>query len=1083
MTNKLSKSPVVDSQLAASIDNPSDLKRALISYMPTWQSIEFVNQIADLAMQRCGGAHSLQGAYGIGKSSLGIFALHQLAAKNKIFTPKRSVELGRSMHSSVKRIQKMGGMLAVPVIGSASPLAQRICAGLKNVAKHYSGRRPKALIELAETEPHLITNEWLLLSIEKLLEDSKLSSAGVLLMVDEFGRQFEHMLATGNLSDLQLLQSLAELPGKGRVPFSIIIIQHHGLEHYISRFLSQQHAEWEKVRGRFNEYFLSNSETDTARIISKHLSPDIYLANGANISKRRIINRKKLIEPLEKEFVDAANKCYPLHPMTIFILARLSRLLGQGDRTVVGWLSTHLDTGYIAAFVNAKGVLYPDSLFRHFFGDIQNIPANPAIARRFNAVHSAYSRHGADDQSIESRLLKTIGLLYFCQGSGLKADIDTIKYSMPERSNLKEAFKNLGSKSLVTYRRHRSEYRVWEGSDYDIQSKLYDLVQSSEFSPASSLEFFVSKRVLAHKHLIETGNHRTAGITWTDKEKGIVFPTRNHEPGIFVWLDKEPKFSHKKMRNCVWGVLQTQDFSSQLQEAAALQQMLDNDLELQQDIVASGEVRDQLAFMKLRVENKVNSAINSKMKWHLGTGTYDSLQVATSIMMDSIYSKSLMLHNEIINREQTSGQATLATRLIIEAMVHRNSLELFGIEKFPPSRLIYESVFRNTGIHKKSARRGWFLTVEPKELKLELTAVVKQISRMAEACSSHDPCGVAKIIAELGKPPYGIKQMPALLLCCIFIYVKQDHVELYEDGNLLPTWSDQTLARLVKAPNSFSLNVAESFKFPKKLLSEYRRALGFTKTNGKNTPLNLAKEILIKHGSFSIYSHQTSSLSVEALAVRRVIHTARSPSDMLFVDFPKVFGHKSFPSKVAMQKQFFNSVRSAIKEIRQADEVLIESFKEILLKECSGQKPASAKKEIEAKAEVLKSDSQMHYLNDNFLRSILECTHSDFLTWFRNVLEKGLDIPAPLNAWTDEAVANAEFNFRNRLIWLRQAAEVLTAIGNEKGGLADGKLKLNGKNKNTSKKLSELKKLIGSLSLEYTVPLLINQLIQHRGKI
>lgn len=1086
MTKLHNVAPAVNSHLATSIENSSDLSRAADFYLPTKKSFEFVNQLANLSMHG-GGAHSLQGAYGAGKSSLCIFTMHQLASKTKIFTPNRKIKIAHTLHPYVKHIQKQGGMLAVPVIGSASPLAQRISVGLRHAANNHIGRRPKALLQFTKADPHLVTNNQVLQTLEELQMNSHFNSAGILLMIDEFGRQFEHMLATGNLDDLHLLQCLAELPGKGRVPFSIIIIQHHGLEHYTNRFMSQQHAEWEKVSGRFSEFLLNNTETDTANIIQLLLKRNKQHTVVHSAGKRQSNGNKKTIEPLslDKEFIDAASECYPLHPMTTYILARLSKLLGQGDRTVVGWLSSHLDTGFTAANVSTTGWLYPDSLFLHFFGDIQNMPTNPAIAKRFNAVHSAYSRLGADDLDISARVLKTIGLLYFCQGARLKADFETIKYSMPECNNLKETIKFLSEKSLVVYRRYRKEYRVWEGSDFDIQTKLNEIVQSVVFSPSATLNNFVPKRILAHKHFIETGNHRTAHLTWFDKQQQ--FPSdlgQSNGPRIYVWLNEAPKTIPAQLRYCVWGVLDTRSFLDHLLEASALRYLFENNLEIQQDIVASDEVKAQLAFLESTIENNVISSLNSDIEWHLGSSKFDNLQQATSKMMDRIYEKSIPLHNEMINRERTSGQATRAVRLLIEAMVQRSALPQFGIDKFPPERLIYESIFRKMKIHRKYGEKDWRISLDSKYVNQELTTVMRQIVLMGKASSSNVPCNIGKLLTELSKPPYGLKQMPILILCCIYLFVNRDHVELYEDGNFLPTWSDQTLTRLVKAPNSFGINIPESVNFSEKILGEYRRSLsGATKAIGMNTPVNIAKDVLIRYSSISSYAKHTATLSNKALGLRRAIHNASSPADMLFATFPKVFGLRSFPRTATKRKQLFQNLATTFAELEQANKELVVCFEKILLKEFSDRILSVARKGLERKASKVLSASRMHPSHDSFLKAILDSSFVDPSHWLQNLLDKGLDILTPLDSWSDIDVAKAEFNFRSRLIWLRQAAEVLAVNSSAKDSNTPLDEWSNGRGSITFKKLSVLNKQLNVLPPEEVVPVLLELLRQHRGSI
>ena len=62
-----------------------------------------------------------------------------------------------------------------------------------------------------------------------------------------------------------------------------------------------------------------------------------------------------------------------------------------------------MDTGFEAA--NAKRAqdwIYPEALFRHFFGDVLHVPSNPALAKRFAAILHAHERV-SDDLSQDAR--------------------------------------------------------------------------------------------------------------------------------------------------------------------------------------------------------------------------------------------------------------------------------------------------------------------------------------------------------------------------------------------------------------------------------------------------------------------------------------------------------------------------------------------------------------------------------------------------------------------------------------------------------------------------------------------------------
>ena len=136
-------------------------------------------------------------------------------------------------------------------------------------------------------------------------------------------------------SDLHLLQGIAEATGQADAPLSVVIIQHYGLEHYGSRFFGSRRREWEKVRGRFWEIVLDNTETDAA-----HIAGQILAARGTHSSEPTPIHNEGSSAPRflhDAAFMSAARRCAPLHPMTLVLLSRLARLLGhRTERSLAG---------------------------------------------------------------------------------------------------------------------------------------------------------------------------------------------------------------------------------------------------------------------------------------------------------------------------------------------------------------------------------------------------------------------------------------------------------------------------------------------------------------------------------------------------------------------------------------------------------------------------------------------------------------------------------------------------------------------------------------------------------------------------
>jgi len=78
-----------------------------------------------------------------------------------------------------------------------------------------------------------------------------------------------------------------------------------------------------------------------------------------------------------------------------------------------------------------------------------------------------------------------------------------------------------------------------------------------------------------------------------------------------------------------------------------------------------------------------------------------------SIATDEIYPYAPTVQNELINRRYLSSAAAAARRSLIEAMLLHSQEERLGLNGYPPERSIYESVLRQSGIHRQNERDEW----------------------------------------------------------------------------------------------------------------------------------------------------------------------------------------------------------------------------------------------------------------------------------------------------------------------------------------------------------------------------------------
>ena len=189
-------------RLAVNIQNPADLSASAASYHPTTQSIEFVTRLATAALEG-GGAHALLGPYGAGKSSLAAFALNELSYPTTSFAPTARPHLFSADESPVARILDAGGLAPMPVVGASERLASRVILALKAFANSTDDERPATILQsCASLDPREATDEQALLFLTEVASVIRQQGkAGTLLVIDEFGRHLDHMLATASYYD------------------------------------------------------------------------------------------------------------------------------------------------------------------------------------------------------------------------------------------------------------------------------------------------------------------------------------------------------------------------------------------------------------------------------------------------------------------------------------------------------------------------------------------------------------------------------------------------------------------------------------------------------------------------------------------------------------------------------------------------------------------------------------------------------------------------------------------------------------------------------------------------------------------
>ena len=1009
-------------RLSVNIESPADLSASAASYFPTSQSIEFVRGLASAALNG-GGAHALLGPYGVGKSSLAAFALNELSYPTSSFEPAARSHLFGSDESPVAEVLSEGGLAPMPIVGAPEPLSTRVALALKTLASDDTVLRGvPALDTYATLDPREASGDQALLMLTEAARTIRQQGrAGALLIIDEFGRHLEHMLSAPGDGDLHLLQNIAEATGRADSPISLVIIQHLGLEHYGSMLHGQRRYEWDKVRGRFLETVLNHTEADAAHIVASVLN-----TLGVEKVERPALRFPKSAPPVLKDphFLTAAYECRPLHPMTVVLLSRLAQVLGQNDRTMVGWLASELDSGFRAMRTKARknGWLYPFLLYEHFFRDALWAPPNPAFAKRFAAIHMAHERMD-DDLSVDARLLfKTLALLSFCAGRGLRADRSSALACLPRSFQFDRAIAELTNRSLVLYRHYRGEYVVWEGSDYDVTGHIDEQLPLLSLDVAAEMNQRCRVPVLAHGHLIRTGNRRTASILWLND--GVEPQEAGGEPRILIRLaDRAPTVVDT---NDVVGAAASQAIEPHLRESTAIRRLLEHDAVLQEDAIATRELKSRREFHEGRIASVCQELLESDLGWRVGESRFSTMQEALSHAMDEVFSRAFTLHNDLVNRDRVSASVAFALRKLIDRLYGSLGEENIGIEKFPAERIIHESMLKGTGLYSRTGDGAWQLRLDGEGLTPGMAACIGEARRLFADRRQPAASSVHDVADHLARPPYGIKQTPAVLLCILILLDDQDAHELYEDGQFLPHWGPDTLIRVLRAPKRFIIAAAAASPVDREFLWQYKKALGAGgATTTAVTPVALARDVLRRHARLSPYAQRTQTISDQAQAFRRALEVATSPGDMLFRKIPEAFGYASLPVQAAVREGFFRSLHAVWRELEEADEALMVRLEGAVLDTLGYAELCRARLLCQEFAKSLLADGGLHHGYEDFLSRICDDEITDHRGWLAKVADDGIGIATPMASWSDAHASQGEFLLRRNFAALKQARNLL----------------------------------------------------------
>lgn len=319
---------------------------------------------------------------------------------------------------------------------------------------------------------------------------------GVYIIYDEFSKYLESSIANTTISDIKLLQDFAEKCDRsGDKQMHLMLISHKDIANYIDKNLPKDKVDgWKGVSGRFKHLNLHNNFSQMYEIISAVIKKDGAFWAGfcednepyfKNLIERFIANG--ILDKNDNETSQTSVKgCYPLHPISTFILPRLSEKVAQNERTLFTFLSSDSKHTLTAFLENAEGafpMLTPDYVYDYFEPLLRKEPYTSEIHKQYETTFKVLQK--LDENSLAAKIIKTISLIYIVEQyeklSPIKdMIIDAYRDCVSDVQVIDNVLSELIEKECIVYlKRSNGFLKIKESSGVDIGTEIQNVIEKT----------------------------------------------------------------------------------------------------------------------------------------------------------------------------------------------------------------------------------------------------------------------------------------------------------------------------------------------------------------------------------------------------------------------------------------------------------------------------------------------------------------------------------------------------------------------------------------------------------------------------
>lgn len=664
------------------------------------------------------------------------------------------------------------------------------------------------------------------------------SYSGIAFIFDEFGRYMEDNIRA---IKVKAVQDLAEFCDHGGGNNHIILVSHREISQYTQRFGQAAANEWKKVEGRYSATPISGRQDQCLSLIRNILIKDEE-AWGAFSGRF-----KKELERMYSEAADFRGFLvnggsgsspfeggFPLHPISLFALDKLSRRVAQNERTFFTYLAGR-DDNSLWRFLDSHGLdefhfVGIDEIFDYFEPSIRATQSDAGY-EWYKGLQTALSKNRSDpgDGSPEVKILKVIAAIGIINdASAITADRATIQSVIDcPREVTAKAIDGLCERKIIKYSGAYDRYDFFESSIFDVEEMIEEESRSiTEEAVISTLnEEFVDFALYPHSYNREYKITRVFAPVFANPQ-GIAKKTfankfGRYYDGLLVMLlpgrDDTPEdiagLSGGLKRTIVFASLETDELMESVRRYIAVK-YLDSRKERYNEKDPAFE--KELGYFREELRAAVTVGING---WRngfgggsviavdgeekKGVGSFEELSNIASDIMYRSYPDTLIVNNELINKNIISGSITSAKKNAISGIIRgARGEDYYGMQFLSPDYIAVRSVLVKNGFIDAGAEQN---TLDGGRMPQER---VKEALKGFISRGKRETVAFEELFTTLKEPPFGLRTgyMSLLLAHVLMPYRKSLIITSHGTEQEL---SVELFEEIARRPQDYTYTIAD----------------------------------------------------------------------------------------------------------------------------------------------------------------------------------------------------------------------------------------------------------------------------------